>query len=97
MNNTTSPTATKNYTTQQQCDEEVINVGNCSQKNEQTQYDVESFGGRLFSPPAVVYHVDYRSKAEQRKAELNVLRQKNLARPQGKATFRLRHPTLLLR
>jgi hypothetical protein len=39
--------------------------------------------GLLMSPPAVVHHVDYRSKAEERKAELEALRRKSLAKPQG--------------
>jgi hypothetical protein len=68
-------------------DSQSISVGrrdmNCGQTKEQAQYDVESLGGRMMSPPAVVHHVDYRSKAEDRKAELDALRRKSLAKPQG--------------
>ena len=35
-------------------------------------------------PPAVIHHVDYKSKAEERKAELEALRRRSLAKPQSK-------------
>lgn len=57
----------------------------------------------FYSPPSLTQHLDYRSKAEIRKAELEELRRKKLATPQGKLRNgayvklpRIRSPDLIL-
>jgi hypothetical protein len=44
----------------------------------------DSIAPDFYSPPPLTHHVDYHSKTERRKQELEVLRTKQLAKPKGK-------------
>jgi len=43
----------------------------------------DSVAPDFYSPPAFTHHVDYHSKTQRRKLELEVLRAKQLAKPKG--------------
>ena len=58
------------------------------QQQQQHQNLVTSF---FYSPPAMTPHMDYRSKAEIRRAELEALREQKLAQPKGRWEYKVLH------